>query len=144
MASSKISFLDGSAEKEGRRFDTVAAILPDGATVTRLESHGPGVIYNYEYCDQIFRFNFFASRWSEDTRPLDFFKVFFLRAEKLSERERRALNPAELQRVKTNLEAAFLAWPPAKAEAVVKITRVEIHTDDWDAHAFGRQLRTGN
>jgi hypothetical protein len=75
MSDDQISFIDGTGGERGNRFDTKTAVLPNGVKISRLNSASPIAIFNFLYEDKEFSFRFLASRWGDDARPSDTWRV---------------------------------------------------------------------
>jgi hypothetical protein len=131
MSNDQPIFIDGVGEERGQSFDTQTALFPDGTRVTRLNIASPVVIYNFSYEDKRIRFRFLASRWGDDRRPQDTWDVVFLHELTDASSPFKELDDAALQNIAGKIRTALLAWPPLKAEAIVKLVHVEFRLRGW-------------
>jgi hypothetical protein len=132
MTDNDVLFIDGVAEEREHSFATQSAVLRNGAKITRLNEASPIVIFNFLYEDADFRIRFTASRWGEDRRPSDTWRVNFGHDLTHPSDERRSqLNDVALANIARNIREALLAWPPLKAEASVKGAHVIFGLAGW-------------
>jgi hypothetical protein len=132
MSDDQISFIDGTGEERGNRFDTKTAVLPNGAKITMMNSAGPIAIFNFLYEDKEFSFRFLASRWGDDVRPSDTWRVnFSYEVTQVPGVLKNRLDDATLGNIAKNIRRALLVWPPGKAEDSVKVLHVNFGLTGW-------------
>jgi hypothetical protein len=132
MSDDQISFIDGTGEESGNHFDTKTAVLPNGVKITKLNAAGPIVIFNFLYEDKEFSFRFLASRWGDDRRPSDTWRVnFSYEVTQVPGVLKNRLDDATLGNIAKNIRRALLVWPPGKAEVSVKVLHVNFGLTGW-------------